>query len=142
MIEKMDFQEVSMEYDLPLTPPTSPCHFDINTSCINIDANSFDTSQEEIPISTYRKHVIKDCMWGPEEFSSSKNREHSYTRVYLGEHPLTRTVFDMTDISSKFLSSVDPAEVFPNVSCVDERAQLRDLNSSESGMNNFLLFSF
>ena len=138
MIEKLDFQDV-MEYDLPLTPPTSPCKFDID-----IDLQDFETSLDEIPLP-YKKHdsiVIKDCMWSPDEFSSSKIREHSYTRLYLGEPPSNRTIFETTDLSSKFLSSVDPAEVFPNVSCVDDRTRLRDLDSSDSGMINFLLFHF
>ena len=138
MIEKLDFQDV-MEYDLPLTPPTSPCNFDID-----IDLQDFETSLDEIPLP-YKKHdsiVIKDCMWSPEDFSSSKIREHSYTRLYIGEPPSNRTIFETPELSSKFLSSVDPAEVFPNVSCVDDRAHVRDLNSSDSGMMNFLLFYF
>ena len=137
MIEKMDFHEV-MEYDLPLTPPRSPCHFDMN-----IEAHDFDTSLDSMPLyACNKKHdsiVIKDCMWGAEEFPNSKNREHSYTRLYLGELPSNRTLLENIELSSKFMSSVDPAEVFPHVSCVDERAQLGDLNSSESGMNTFLL---
>jgi len=128
MIEKLDFQDV-MEYDLPLTPPTSPCNFDID-----IDLQDFETSLDEIPLP-YKKHdsiVIKDCMWSPEDFSSSKIREHSYTRLYIGEPPSNRTIFETPELSSKFLSSVDPAEVFPNVSCVDDRAHVRDLTSSDS----------
>lgn len=135
MIEKLDLNDILM-YDLPLTPPSSPCSLEIN-----MDATDFGTILDDIPLPSFRKAdsiVIKDCMWGPEEFSHSKNREHSYTKLYLGELPAHRPLFETVELSSKFLNSVDPAEVFPHATCIDERNQLRDLNSSESGMNYFL----
>lgn len=134
MIEKLDFHDSDMMvYDLPLTPPSSPCSLEID-----METTDFGTSLDDIPLPTYKKTdsiVIKDCMWGPEELCHSKIREHSYTRLYLGELPSTRTIFETVDLSSKFLNSVDPSEVFPHI---DDRTQLKDLTSSDSGMNDFL----
>ena len=139
MSEKLDLQDLDAYW--PLTPPSSPCNLDLN-----ITTHDFGTTLEDVPMQPYKTHdsiVIKDCMWGAKEVSTSfKDREHSYTRLYLGELPSTKAVFDSIDLSSKFLSSVDPTEVFPHVSCIDERAQLMDLNSCESGKIYFLFTVF
>ena len=93
---------------------------------------------EDILLPTYRKTdsiVIKDCMWGALDATNSKRREHSYTRLYLGEPPTGKQLsLETMDSSSKFLSSVDPTEVFPSVTCLDERMALKEYQSSDSGM--------
>lgn len=148
MIEKSESQDM-WGYDLPLTPPLSPTS--TSYSMIDMRVESVDLCSrlqpicqgpdeilEEILLPTYRKTdsiVIKDCMWGALEVTHTKRREHSYTRLYLGEPPSGKQLsLEAIDGSSKFLSSVDPTEVFPSVTCLDERMALKEYQSSDSGM--------
>ena len=143
MIEKSDCHEI-WGFDLPLTPPSSPCAMMEFTSeettdfCFRLQpvCSAPEDSMDEVLTANYRKTdsiVIKDCMWGALE---AKKYDFPLTRFNTGETPSEKQLsVESSDVSNKLLG-VDPAEVFPPVSCLDDRMVLKDFSSSDSGITH------